>query len=112
VDYSQRTYNDGSAVRLNLTQKNSTGNGPETVQIINGIVGEGYTVVVHDYDNRAKDSSSALSNCEAMVQVYHGGELVDTVRIPAGNVGTYWYACTISPDWHVTLVNDFASNIS
>ncbi len=112
VDYSQRTYNDGSAVRLNLTQKNSTGNGPETVQIINGIVGEGYTVVVHDYDNRAKDSSSALSNCEAMVQVYHGGELVDTVRIPAGNVGTYWYACTISPDWHVTLINDFASNIS
>ena len=30
----------------------------------------------------------------------------------AGNAGTYWYACTISPDWEITVLNQFASNIS
>lgn len=111
VYFGETSFNDGSTVRLLLNCKNSTGYGPETVQILGGVYGEGYTVYVFDYDNRSQDSSEKMSNCDAVVRLYVGDKLVGSVKIPAGNVGTYWYACTISPDWTITPVHTFTSSI-
>ena len=112
VDFATTTYVESDSVRVQLMNKNSTGYGPETIKLLGGVVGEGYTVVVHDYDNRTRDNSTALSNCEAVIRLYVGDHLAGVVHIPAGNAGTYWYACTISPDWEITVLNQFASNIS
>ncbi len=110
VYFGETSYNDGNTVRLLLNCKNSSGYGPETVQILGGVYGEGYTIYVFDYDNRSQEDSDKMSNCGATVRLYVGDSLVGTVNIPVGNSGTYWYACTISPDWTITPIHRFTNS--
>ncbi len=109
IYYGTTSYNDGTTVRLLLDCKESEGYGPEAVSLLGGVVGEGYTVYVFDYDNRSQDNSDKLSNCEAVIRIYVGDHLEAEVKIPMGNTGIYWYACTIGPDWTVTPINTFSN---
>lgn len=111
INYAATGYSVDGALRVQFECKNSSGFGPESVLIRNGIVGDGYVVYVYDYDNRANETSDKMSNCEALISLYVGNELKGQVRIPAGNVGLYWYACSISPDWTITPINTFASSL-
>lgn len=62
--------------------------GPETVTLKN-INNEIYRYSVHDFTNRKSTYSNALSNSEAKVIIYNGGELVADFNVPNQD-GTLW----------------------
>lgn len=63
--------------------------GPETTTIVQQIDGT-YIFYVHDYSNFGDQTSTALSNSGATVQVYLGNSLAATYNVPTNQAGTVW----------------------
>ncbi|MCS3748929.1 hypothetical protein GGQ19_000080 [Salinibacter ruber] len=86
--YSTRTNNPYSNY-ADLDRDDVTSFGPETIsiyQILDGV----YRYSVHDYTNRGASQSTALANSGARVEVYQGGEKIQTFNVPSGTEGTLW----------------------
>lgn len=74
----------------NLDVDDRVSYGPETITILQPVP-DGTVYAVHDYSNRSKRDSTALSNSGAVVTVYTGGRQdVQTFYVPSGHIGTYW----------------------
>jgi hypothetical protein len=99
-----KTINDGTVAALDVDDTSSYG--PETVTITTQIAGT-YRYSVHDYDNKAANPSTALSNSGAQVKVYQASGLVATFNIPANQGGTLWTVFELSGTT-VTPVNTFS----
>ena len=65
----------------NLDVDDQVSYGPETITILQPVP-DGTVYAVHDYSNRSKSDSTALSNSGAVVSVYTGGsqESIDVVH--------------------------------
>src|SRR5699024_9254348 len=69
-----------------------------------------YSYYIHDYTNRNKTNSNALSMSEAYVELYSGNELLYTIHIPENNIGTVWHVFDIDgATGQVTLINEFSN---
>lgn len=74
----------------NLDVDDQVSYGPETITILQPVP-DGTVYAVHDYSNRSKSDSTALSNSGAVVSVYTGGsQEVQTFYVSSGRAGTYW----------------------
>lgn len=72
-----------------LDRDDVTSFGPETIsiyQVLDGV----YRYSVHDYTNRGASQSTVLANSGAQVEVYQGGEKIQTFNVPSGTEGTLW----------------------
>jgi hypothetical protein len=99
-----KTISDGTVASLDVDDTSSYG--PETVTITTQIAGT-YRYSVHDYNNKAANPSTALSNSGAKVKVYQAIGLVATFNIPANQGGTLWTVFELSGTT-ITPVNTFS----
>lgn len=74
---------------VNLDKDDTQGNGTETITIEQSLDGI-YKYLVHDYTNRQSTISTALSNSNAIVNVYKGSDLLAAYNVPTGQGGTVW----------------------
>lgn len=84
--------------------------GPETVTItVNASDLENCTFkyMVHDFTNRQRTQSNALSLSGAIVHVYQGNDLIRTFHAPADKEGTVWNVFEIK-DYQITPINTFS----
>jgi hypothetical protein len=84
--------------RLDLDNvSRQTDNRPETITIYQQFDGV-YRYSVHNYSNRSSTYSYALSNSNAQVRVYRGGNLIATFNVPANQEGTLWTVFELNDD--------------
>ena len=97
------------AQNANLDVDDTTYFGPETITVEQKEAGT-YSYYIHDYTNRNKTNSNALSMSEAYVELYSGNELLYTIHIPENNIGTVWHVFDIDgATGQVTLINEFSN---
>ena len=92
--------------RAELDRDDVTSYGPETTTIYEVRTGT-YRYSVHDYTNRNSQSSTALGNSDALIQVYAGSELVAVFHVPAGEDGTLWTVFEIQ-DGSIVPINEMS----
>jgi PKD repeat protein len=78
-----------SEPRASLDRDDTDGVGPETITITDVRPGV-YRYSVHDFTNRASRTSTALSQSNASVTVFIGGDQVASFEVPKNRVGTVW----------------------
>lgn len=97
---------DGSDTDLDVDDVSSYG--PETITIYQEYDGT-YVYAVHDYTNRYSDSSNALSNSGAQVNVYRGSQLLMTYNVPTNQDGTLWTVFSYdSTTQRITTINEMS----
>lgn len=89
VFFHDKVARSGSEELANLDVDDITSYGPETITIVKKDDGV-YRYSVHDYTNRGKTDSKAMSNSGATVKVYNGSNLLKTFNVPTNVVGTVW----------------------
>lgn len=89
----------------NLDVDDTSSEGPETITITNFDGLSNIRYAVHDYTNRSKQSSNALSNSGAVVRLYKGNQLLRTFNVPAGHDGTEWDVFSLTSDGKITSIN-------
>jgi hypothetical protein len=89
--------------RVELDLDDMTSYGPETTTIYDQVDGV-YRYSVHDFTNRSSTSSDALSNSQAQVIVYRGGEIAATFNVPTNEEGTLWTVFELDGDT-ITPIN-------
>ncbi|WP_164472569.1 carboxypeptidase regulatory-like domain-containing protein [Cohnella candidum] len=114
VYYSNSTY-DTDTTDASLDIDDTTSFGPETITLKHP--GDGvYRYSVHDYTNRFSNSSQALSNSGAVVNVYQGSNLLATFYAPTDTAGTLWTVFEINNGVFVPVnqlkFNSDSSNVS
>lgn len=103
VYYSNKIYSENGEIVAKLDHDDITSYGPETVTtIVNADLNGVYRYSVHDYTNRASESSYALSLSGAQVRVYTADGLAAEYYVPVNVEGTAWQVFeivdgTISP---------------
>ena len=107
IYFANKDFDNGN-ITLDLDLDDTDGHGPETTTItmLNG--NEKYSYYIHDFTNKSKTNSTALSMSGAKVQVYIGNS-VRTFNIPTNREGTVWHvfdydAATAT----ITPVNEFS----
>lgn len=111
VYYSNKTYSENGEIVAKLDHDDITSYGPETVTtIVNADLNGVYRYSVHDYTNRASESSYALSLSGAQVRVYTADGLAAEYYVPVNVEGTAWQVFeivdrTISPVNSMYYVN-------
>lgn len=111
VYYSNKTYSENGEIVAKLDHDDITSYGPETVTtIVNADLNGVYRYSVHDYTNRASESSYALSLSGAQVRVYTAAGLLAEYYVPVNVEGTAWQVFeivdgTISPVNSMYYVN-------
>lgn len=101
-------YSDMSSGKVSLDVDDTSSYGPETVTIYETDSGV-YSYLVHDFSNRHSNSSTAMSNSGAMLQLYNGNILMYTITIPTNQAGTVWHAFDYNSETGlITLVNEFS----
>lgn len=86
-----------------LDLDDTTSYGPETTTIYEETDGT-YAFYVHDFTNRTKTSSTALSASGAQVKVYREDSLLETFNVPVNQGGTLWTVFTMK-DGIITPIN-------
>jgi hypothetical protein len=81
------------------------GYGPETITILRKHPGERYVYAVHDFWDRAKPDTPALSASDAKVFVYVGQTLIRTYYVPKGEKGNIWTVFAISEEGELQDIN-------
>lgn len=86
------SYRDSKAYQdlANLDRDDTNGEGPETITIRRVDRSGSYSFFVHDYTNRTRAGSSALSKSRARVMVFGNGRLLHVFRAPTVGVGRVW----------------------
>lgn len=82
----------------NLDVDDTDSEGPETITITNFAELKDIKYAVHDFTNRAENSSDSLSNSNAVVRIYKGNHLLRTFNVPVGYDGTEWDVFTLKTD--------------
>jgi len=101
VFYSDMSYGDA----VDLDRDDTDWVGPETTTIRKKADGT-YSFFIHDYTNKSKYYSNALSKSGAYVEVYSGATRLQTFYVPTNTEGTVWYVCTYDPATNtITPVN-------
>lgn len=101
-------YSDMTGYYSNLDVDDTTSYGPETITILDAAAYSGNIMYsVHDYTNRNSSSSNRMSYSNAKVQVYRGGQLVETFYIPTGVTATVWNVFYIDSENRIHAVNTF-----
>lgn len=105
--YSDKTYEENDTKYADLDLDDTDWEGPETTTIYQKTSGN-YYFLVHDFTNRNKESSTALSTSQAKVEVYSGSRLVNTFYVP-NQEGTLWAVCSYnSITGTVTPINEMS----
>lgn len=94
----------------NLDVDDTTSEGPETITITNFEGLSNIRYAVHDYTNRYKESSNALSNSGAVVRLYKGNQLLRTFNVPTGYSGTEWEVFSLKSDGTIISINTMTNN--
>lgn len=105
VMYSSKVFSHGDEVIASLDVDDTTCYGPETITINWNNIGESYTYYVYDYTNGGNTSSNALSNSNAHVAVYKGGQLVRYYNVPINCNGTKWNVFSIDTNGNINTIN-------
>jgi hypothetical protein len=84
---NMRTAADGSVV---LDRDAMNGFGPETITLMETDLRAVYRLYIHDYTNRGRGSSRALSRSGATVRVYGRNGLLRAFRVPGSHTGDTW----------------------
>lgn len=101
-------YRNKVAANANLDVDDTTSYGPETVTVLRTEPGV-YSYYVHDYTNHWYSESTALSNSDAVVQIFSGNTLKYTIYIPKNNAGTLWHVFDYNSETGlISLVNEFS----
>lgn len=74
---------------VTIDRDDTTGNGFETITLYQQNAGT-HRYSVHDYTNRSKTSSYALSGSGAQVSVYKGSSMLQRFNVPTNSGGTVW----------------------
>lgn len=90
---------------VNLDVDDTDSEGPETITITNFDGLRDIRYAVHDYTNRSKESSNALSYSGAVVRIYKGNQLLRTFNVPTGYDGTEWDVFTLKADGTIESIN-------
>jgi len=85
---AQPTFVIGTTMYAQIELDATAGFGPETISLFERLTGV-HRFSVHDATNRLEDSSTALANSGARVDVYRGANLEATFHVPVGT-GTLW----------------------
>lgn len=116
VSYLNKTgiYNGETIATLNLDDVTSYG--PETVTItLNADILENeiFKYSVHNYSGRKIVDSTDLACSNAMIRVYKGKEIIQTIHVPKDGVGNVWHVFDIDKNG-INLYNEFynASSVS
>ena len=94
----------------NLDRDDVDYEGPETITITNFEGLSNISYAVHDYTNKDKESSYALSNSGAVVRIYKGNQLLRTFNVPTGYDGTEWDVFSLTPDGRIVAINTIKYN--
>ncbi|GAA4829138.1 hypothetical protein GCM10023331_12870 [Algivirga pacifica] len=101
-----RVAEDGSVV-LDRDAKN--GNGPETITIMDIDPSATYYYFVHDFSNKFKKTSDALSKSRGTVRVFNENQLLQTLEVPTGQIGNTWVLFRIV-DGEIVWANQLMNN--
>lgn len=89
----------------NLDVDNVNGFGPETITLERRHAGETYVYAVHDYSDRGRPNTMALSASQAKVYVYVGESLVRTYYVPHDQQGNLWTVFRITGEGEFQDIN-------
>ncbi|MBE3084603.1 MAG: S8 family serine peptidase [Bacteroidetes bacterium] len=95
IYYRNKNYYYSSTLYDNLDVDDTTSYGPETTSVYIGLDGT-YTFYVHDYSNKIRSSSTALSTSGAQVKIYVAGQSSQIVYNVPNQQGTLWTVCSIT----------------
>lgn len=94
-----------SGADANLDVDHTDGFGPETITIARKHPGERYVYTVHDYTDKERPASLALSGSDAKVFVYVGQTLIRTYYVPKDQRGNIWKVFAISAEGEILDIN-------
>lgn len=97
VTYNNKTYSIDGNLAVSLDGDVTHSYGPETTTIFILTPGT-YYFYVHDYTNKSRPDSSAMSASGAVVRVYDGTEILARYTIDENRVGIVWNVCEIDID--------------
>lgn len=89
--YHSKNYYYGNNNIANLDLDDRYSYGPETTTVNKLNKSGTYRFYIHDYTNRVKTSSKALSQSNAKVTVYLNGKLKAVYHVPVNRGGTVWH---------------------
>lgn len=98
------------APKANLDVDDTDSYGPETITIEEKKFGTEYYYAVHDFTNKEKTTSSALSKSGAKVFVYIGQSLIKTYYVPANKIGNLWTVFKITKEGEIEDINSFTTS--
>ena len=104
IYFSEKTFYNYGSLAAELDLDDTSSYGPETITIY-GFNSGLYRYSVHDYTNRDANASHALSNSDAQVRLYQGGQLLKVYYVPANEGGTLWTVFEIQNGQFVTINN-------
>ncbi|MBT2686005.1 cell wall-binding repeat-containing protein [Bacillus sp. ISL-37] len=89
IFFGWKNHYENDILMAGLDVDDVTSYGPETTTIYQQKDGV-YRFSVHDFSNSGSMVSNALSNSQAVVEVYRGSYLVRTFHVPTNKIGTVW----------------------
>lgn len=104
VCFNNKKFEEEGIVKVALDVDDKTSYGPETITILDDIVGT-YTYYVQNFTNRYATSSTALSLSDARVRIYGGNDLITEYYVPSDVVGIYWTVFQIDENGIITSIN-------
>ena len=92
----------------NLDVDDTSSYGPETITITE-LPDRPLLYCVHDYTNRDRGSSMALSNSSATVQVMRHTETLATFTVSPNRQSVAWVLFWLMPDGSIVTVDEYTS---
>jgi hypothetical protein len=93
----------GTDANLDIDHTDSFG--PETITLDRKHQGQTYVFAVHDFTDRSRPGTSALSGSQAKVFVYIGQSLVRTYYVPQHQAGNLWTVFRITGEGEIQDIN-------
>jgi hypothetical protein len=109
ISYHQMRISDDKVSRLDRDDMN--GYGPETITTTKIDDNAEYLYLVHDYTDRARTDSQALSKSKAAVKIYSNDQLLYVLKVPANVRGNYWQVFKIVKG-EIVILNTISGTIS
>ena len=110
VFYAEPEYYENGELICDLDVDDTTSYGPETITLYKVNPDQTYSFYLHDYSNKYKENSTALSNSSATLTIYVKGVYKKTIYISTNKVGTQWHAFDYDPaSGTIQLVDEFSN---
>ena len=103
VYFGNKNYYDNEQLNVNLDVDDVDSYGPETTTVVKLKDSGKYSFYLHDYTNKGRENSMALSYSDARVYLYFGDALYDMYAIPEGFVGTSWHVFDYDAETHSVI---------